>query len=91
MELFTKPMRTVHLLSRRIAERKGDFRTSVFTGTTDPSTPPSPSAAAGFLIGAGAHMDYRAAALIHSSSGEGAGLFFVFDPGFGAGIRSISK
>ncbi|MCJ7581677.1 MAG: alkaline phosphatase D family protein [Candidatus Aminicenantes bacterium] len=70
-----KPMRTVHLLTRRIAERTGDFRTSVFTGIINLSTPPSPDAAAGFLIGAGAGMDYRAASLIHSSSGEGAGLF----------------
>lgn len=45
------------------------------TGVVNPSTPPSPDAATGFLIGAGADMDYRAAALIHSSSGEGAGLF----------------
>lgn len=70
-----KPMRTVHLLTRRIAERQGDFRTSVMTGVIDPSTPPSPNAATGFLTGAGADMDYRAAALIHSSPGEGAGLF----------------
>ncbi len=70
-----KPMRTVHLLTRRIAERQGDFRTSVTTGVLNPSTPPSSDTATGFLIGAGADMDYRAAALIHSSPGEGAGLF----------------
>lgn len=78
-----KPMRTVHLLSRRIMERQGDFTTTVTTGLMDPATLPSPDAATGFLIGAGAEMDYRAAALIHSSSGEGAGLF--------AGINTEGK
>jgi len=71
----TKPMRTVHLLTRRIAERQGNFTASVKTGLMDSETSPPPDAATGFLIGAGAEMDYRAAALIHSSSGKGAGLF----------------
>ncbi|MFC2167343.1 alkaline phosphatase D family protein, partial [Acidobacteriota bacterium] len=75
----SKPMRTVHLLTRRIAERQGDFTISVRTGLMDSTTPPSPDAATGFLFGAGAQMDYRAAALIHSSSGEGAGLFAGID------------
>jgi len=68
-------MRTVHLLTRRIAERKGNFTASVITGVINPSSPPSPDAATGFLIGAGADMDYRAAALIHYSSGDGGGFF----------------
>lgn len=41
----------------------------------EPSIPPPPDAATGFLFGAGAGLDYRASSLIHASSGEGAGLF----------------
>ncbi len=86
-----KPMRTVHLLTGRIAERQGDFTTSVTTGAMNPSSPLSFDAAAGFLIGSGADIDYRAAALIHSSSGEGAGLFAGINGDGKLFIRDFAK
>jgi hypothetical protein len=71
------PMRTVHLLTHRIGPRQGDFRLSVRLGATD--TPDAGISSAGFLIGAGPDLDYRAAALIHHSSGASAGLYFGVD------------
>ena len=69
-----KPMRTVHLVSSRL-ENKGKFSMSVQTGPTLSSHNLNEEAASGFLIGAGASIDYRAAALIHHSSGEEGGYF----------------
>ncbi len=70
-----KPMRTVHLLTRRLAENDGDIRLTVKTGLIEPQDHQPPDAAAGFLIGAGAKLDYRAAALVHHSPNTGGGLF----------------
>ncbi len=71
----TKPMRTVHLLTRRLADRPGRLNMTVKLGLIDENKHLAPDAAAGFLIGAGAKLDYRAAALIHHSPNTGAGLF----------------
>jgi hypothetical protein len=49
------PMRTVHLLTRRLGDGQGDFELSVTLGP----------GRAGFLVGAGGGLDYRAASLIH--------------------------
>jgi hypothetical protein len=74
-----KPMRTVHLLTHRLAERNGEVTLSVRTGLIDPinkTEGAAVNAAAGFLIGAGGPtMDYRAAALVHHNPGPGGGLF----------------
>lgn len=69
------PMRTVHITTRRLSEDTGHFRTSVLLGAIDFSEKFSEDAASGFLIGAGAHLDYRAAAIIHHSPGPSGGLF----------------
>jgi hypothetical protein len=68
------PMRTVHLLTHRIGPERGDFRLSVRLGPID--APDEGKSSAGFLIGAGPDLDYRAAALIHHSPGKSAGLYF---------------
>ncbi len=75
------PMRTVHLLSARVGPPSGVLRVEVRLGTLDgpdPDAPPA-EARAGFLIGAGAGLDYRSAALIHHSWGQGGGLFAGVD------------
>jgi len=75
-----KPMRTVHVLTSRLSDRPGNFLVEVTTGLLSPATSPSPDASAGILLGAGgADLDFRSAALIHSSPGEGAGLYAGID------------
>ena len=53
-----KPMRTVHLLTRRLNDRTGEFSMSVHIGLIEGIADESPTAAAGFLIGAGSELDY---------------------------------
>ncbi len=69
-----RPMRTVHLMKGRLENETGDFKLSVKTGLVNEGMV-NPDAATGFLIGAGAGIDYRAAALIHHSPGKGGGWF----------------
>lgn len=73
-----KPFRTVHLLSHALGAYPGDLSLSVETGAVNSDTLPA-DAATGFLIGAGGGLDYRAAALIHHSTGPGAGFFAGLD------------
>jgi hypothetical protein len=77
------PMRTVHVLTRRLSSGDGDARgeveLSTTLGTTRPAGLESEAGSAGFLIGAGAGLDYRAAALVHHSYGESAGLYAGID------------
>ena len=74
-----KPMRTVHLLTQQLGAKKGNLEMGVITGQIDESSPVPPDAKTGFLIGIGKGMDYRAAALVHHSTGPGAGLFAGID------------
>ncbi|MHC4423301.1 MAG: alkaline phosphatase D family protein [Planctomycetota bacterium] len=69
-----KPMRTVHLLTRRLGDKKGELFMSVRTGLIGGASKVSPDSATGFLIGAGSEVDYRAAALVHHSFGPGGGI-----------------
>jgi hypothetical protein len=73
-----KPYRTVHLLTHRVAGGSGSFKISANTGPIV-FDKVAPTAATGFLIGAGANLDYRAAALIHHSYGPGAGILALVD------------
>jgi alkaline phosphatase D len=87
------PMRTVHLLTRRITNGNAEFAMTVRTGVAEAGASElAADAATGFLIGAGGdRMDYRAAALIHSVPGPGGGLFAGMD---GAGrlfIRDFER
>ncbi len=75
-----RPMRTAHLLTRRLGERPGDFEMSVTIGLTGAADWLDDDAAAGFLLGAGEPgLDHRAAALVHHSPGPGGGLFAGID------------
>ncbi|MDH4258176.1 MAG: hypothetical protein OEV50_05130, partial [Candidatus Aminicenantes bacterium] len=75
----SKPMRTVHLLTRWLSEKKGYLRMRVLSGLVKETDEVSPDAKTGFLVGAGKGLDYRAADLIHHSHGPGAGLFAGMD------------
>ena len=67
--------RTVHLLTRRVGQAKGDVSLSVRLGAID-AADISAKSAAGFLIGAGAaDLDYRAAALVQEGPGVDGGFF----------------
>ena len=68
-----KPLRTLHLLSRRIGTHEGSFDMQVTAGWLNGDNI-SAGSEIGFLVGAGGTLDYRAAALIHHSSGPGAGI-----------------
>ncbi len=68
----TNPMRTVHVLSRRLVNAKGSFETSVEIQLEKPM---EGKASAGILFGAGAGQDVRQAALIHHSYGKNGGLY----------------
>ncbi|MFC2097263.1 alkaline phosphatase D family protein [Bacteroidota bacterium] len=70
-----KPMRTVHLLTRKVNITPGKLNMLVETGLIADNEDIAPDAATGFLFGSGESIDYRAAALIHHSYGEGAGYF----------------
>jgi hypothetical protein len=73
------PMRTVHLLTRRLGPGQGDVRLSARTGRIG-DDPVAAAAATGFLLGVGgSRMDYRAAALVHHNPGPGGGLFAGID------------
>ena len=74
-----KPMRTVHLLTRRLGAKEGEFALSVHTGVISNGAKPSPNSAAGFLIAAASKVDYRAAALVHHSFGPGAGIIAAME------------
>ena len=75
------PMRTVHLLTARVEPTSGALRVEVRLGSVGESGPDGIPAEgrAGFLLGAGPGLDYRSAALIHHSWGQGGGLFAGVD------------
>lgn len=73
-------VRTVHLLTHRLAARAAAFELYVETGLVAGNEPVAPDSAAGFLIGAGGDaLDYRAAAIIHQWPGRGAGILAVLE------------
>jgi len=74
-----KPMRTVHLLTRRLGTQEGKLFMSARTGLIGEAVKVSPDSAAGFLIGAGGELDYRAAALVHHSFGPGGGIIAAME------------
>jgi len=68
----TNPMRTVHVLTTTLSDRKGTFEASVEINMKELL---SNNASAGMLLGAGPGQDYRQAALIHHSYGKNGGLY----------------
>ncbi len=83
------PLRTVHLLTRRLGSGAGPFETRVRLGALGTAAADSAAGGAGFLIGAGRGLDYRAAALIHHSSGLLAGIYAGIDAGGRLFIRDL--
>ena len=77
--LESHPMRTVHLLTRRLGASEGDFEISTQFGKVRSVSEDSTVSSAGILLGAGADLDYRAAALIHHSHGPSGGLYAGID------------
>ncbi len=84
------PMRTVHLTSRRATAVKGNIKSSVNIIMSRGSSY-NAGTAAGFLIGAGRGLDYRAASLIHHSTGKLAGLFVGLDASSNLFVRDCEK
>jgi alkaline phosphatase D len=79
------PMRTLHLLTRRISERPEPFHSQVRLGfetgsDTGEGGAITPAAGAGFLLGAGAaELDHRAACLVQSAPGPDGGWLAGID------------
>jgi hypothetical protein len=73
------PLRTVHLLTRRLAPTEGTVELSVTLGPTHTTAADSGRSSAGLLLGAGRELDYRAAALIHHAMGPSTGLYAGVD------------
>jgi hypothetical protein len=73
------PLRTVHLLTRRLSPSDGRLELSATFGPLSRATPDSGNSSAGVLLGAGRDLDYRAAALIHHAHGPSAGLYAGVD------------
>jgi alkaline phosphatase D len=70
-------VRTVHFITREVQPGSGSFRLSARTGIIARN---DGKGWTGFLIGAGAgKLDYRAAALVHCSSGPGGGLLAILN------------
>jgi alkaline phosphatase D len=86
-----KPVRTVHILTRRLDAGEGDFHISVRTGLIGRAAKVSPDSATGFLIGAGPEVDYRAAALVHHSYGPGGGIIAAMEATGRAVFRDMTK
>lgn len=87
------PMRTVHLLTRRLGSGSADFALSVRTGPAGGgSAGVAADAAVGFLIGPGGEKsDYRAAALVHHTPGPGGGYFAGMDGSGNLFIRDFES
>lgn len=85
------PMRTVHLLTRRVGERAGNLELMVTFGPTDLTGADSGRSSAGVMLGAGPGLDYRAASLIHHSYGPGAGYYVGVDTDGRAFLRDLEQ
>lgn len=83
------PFRTLHLLTRRVGPGDGGFETSVMLGPLPADAGRTTPGRAGVLLGVGADMDYRAAALVHHSPGPGGGWLAGIDEGGRAFIRGF--
>ena len=73
------PLRTVHLLTRRLSTGDGTLQLELTFGPSGTADADSGRSSAGVLLGAGPHLDFRAAALVHHARGPGAGLYAGVD------------
>ncbi len=82
------PMRTVHVLTRRLGAQAGSMHMEVTVQMPAPEGL-ADDASVGFLIGAGASdLDYRAAALAHHRTGTEGGIYAGIDRNGALFIRS---
>jgi len=73
------PLRTVHAITREVRSGDGSYTLSVRISAENGA---SAACRVGFLVGAGAGLlDWRAAALVHCSSGKGGGLLALLELG----------
>jgi alkaline phosphatase D len=84
------PLRTVHLMTRRVGPEEGNIMTLVKIRKESKGNAVTDEAA-GVLIGAGSSLDYRSASLIFHSWGEGAGLFIGIDGEGKVFVRDLEK
>ena len=75
----SKPMRTIHFLSRQISNVIGNLEMKVVTGVIDESESFNRDAATGFLIGAEENNNYQGFSLIHHGGSLRTGLFAGID------------
>jgi hypothetical protein len=87
--LSTLPMRTVHLMSGSISEKRGNISSSVTIFATGREK--SDGSSAGILLGAGSGLDYRAASLVFHSWGNKAGIYAGLDSKGNLFIRDLEK
>ncbi|MCC2672706.1 MAG: PhoD-like phosphatase, partial [Armatimonadetes bacterium] len=87
----TSPVRTVHLLTRRLSPGSADFTMTIRTGVAEAGPDGvAGDAATGFLVGAGSEeTDFRAAALVHAVPGPGGGFLAGMDGGGRLFIRDF--
>ncbi len=87
-----KPMRTLHLLTRSLAEEPAALNMSVRTGAIVAGDSLHTGTWSGFLIGAGgAHVDYRISSLAHHWPAEDGGLIVAVDGTGSIVVRSNTK
>ena len=88
----SKPMRTVHLLTHSLREKRGDFSMRVRTGQIRGTAGGGGNIWTGFLIGAGGgKLDYRGAALVHHGAGPGGGIIAAVDATGRAVFRDMTR
>ncbi|NIM52201.1 MAG: twin-arginine translocation pathway signal protein, partial [Gemmatimonadales bacterium] len=85
------PLRTAHLLTRRLEDGAGDLELTATVGPLGVSPADTGRSSAGFLVGAGRGLDYRAAALIHHARGPSAGLYAGLDTDGRAFLRDLEQ
>jgi alkaline phosphatase D len=84
------PMRTVHLMTRNISDKRGNITSSLKIFLAGRNTDDTGSSA-GLLIGAGRGLDFRAAALVFHSWGEKAGIYAGIDAQGNLFLRDFEK
>ncbi len=87
--LSSLPMRALHLTTARMKESPGEMRSAVCVKRLSGGN--GPDCAAGFLLGAGKDLDFRAASLIHHAFGKQGGLFAGCDGQGRLFVRDFEK
>ena len=86
----TLPLRTVHLMTLRISEKRGNINSSVSI-FHEGGKEKNDSSSGGILLGAGTGLDYRAASLVFHSWGKKAGIYAGLDGNGNLFVRDLEK